>query len=83
MYRDLKPENLLIGKGGYLKITDFGFAKIVKAAAVLSLAVAPLFRSVFDFCASFLPLDDSLICGIHRLIGGNLDTLRHTGVPCP
>jgi len=28
-YRDLKPENLLIGRDGYLKITDFGFAKEV------------------------------------------------------
>ena len=26
-YRDLKPENLLIGSDGHLKITDFGFAK--------------------------------------------------------
>ena len=29
IYRDLKPENLLINIDGYLKITDFGFAKIV------------------------------------------------------
>jgi len=29
-YRDLKPENLLIAEDGHLKITDFGFAKIVK-----------------------------------------------------
>lgn len=29
IYRDLKPENLLIGADGYLKLTDFGFAKIV------------------------------------------------------
>lgn len=27
VYRDLKPENLLISTNGYLKITDFGFAK--------------------------------------------------------
>ncbi|CAF3167892.1 unnamed protein product [Rotaria socialis] len=30
IYRDLKPENLLFGSDGYLKITDFGFAKRVK-----------------------------------------------------
>lgn len=30
VYRDLKPENLLIDCDGHLKITDFGFAKKLK-----------------------------------------------------
>jgi serine/threonine protein kinase len=30
IYRDLKPENLLIAIDGYMKLTDFGFAKIVE-----------------------------------------------------
>lgn len=30
IYRDLKPENLLISEDGFLKLTDFGFAKIVE-----------------------------------------------------
>jgi protein kinase A/protein kinase X len=30
VYRDLKPENLLIDTDGHLKITDFGFAKKVE-----------------------------------------------------
>ncbi len=30
VYRDLKPENILINTNGFLKLTDFGFAKKVE-----------------------------------------------------
>ena len=30
VHRDLKPENLLFDRDGYLKLVDFGFAKVVR-----------------------------------------------------
>jgi serine/threonine protein kinase len=29
LYRDLKPENILVNNDGYIKLADFGFAKVI------------------------------------------------------
>ena len=41
IYRDLKPENILINKNGYLKLTDFGFAKYLNNEKTYTLCGTP------------------------------------------
>lgn len=41
IYRDLKPENILISKTGYLKLTDFGFAKVLENGKTYTLCGTP------------------------------------------
>ncbi|KAJ0401403.1 hypothetical protein P43SY_000046 [Pythium insidiosum] len=51
-YRDLKPENLLISKEGYLKFVDFGFAKKVPFTIVNSEGVEELHSRTYTLCGT-------------------------------
>lgn len=47
VYRDLKPENVFIDGSGYVKLGDFGFAKVGRSVRQLSQAVCSGIRSYF------------------------------------
>eukprot|EP00891_Asterochloris_glomerata_P004137 jgi/Astpho2/4137/fgenesh1_pm.00063_%23_46_t len=41
IYRDLKPENILLDKFGHLRMTDFGFAKVIGSKRTYTLCGTP------------------------------------------
>ncbi|KAF1332360.1 Agc/pkg protein kinase, partial [Globisporangium splendens] len=51
-YRDLKPENLLISKEGYLKFVDFGFAKKIPFTVVNSEGIEELHSRTYTLCGT-------------------------------
>jgi serine/threonine protein kinase len=57
IYRDLKPENILIDEQGYIKLADFGLAKMMGEQIANSFCGTPeyLGRSTFSQLSPYSP----------------------------
>lgn len=58
VYRDVKPENLVLDDKGYLRMIDFGFAKRTDSARTYTACGTPDYQvRLFPNCANLLLLD--------------------------
>ena len=66
IYRDLKPENLMIGTDGYLKLVDFGYAKRIPPEGKTFTPYVPAPTAAIGPCVTHCC--ESPHC-LHRLVG--------------
>lgn len=61
-YRDLKPENVMIDTKGYLRIIDFGFAKVIPYVENRSSGVVEIHSKSYTLCGTPEYLAPEFVC---------------------
>jgi len=61
-YRDLKPENIMIDSNGYLRIIDFGFAKVIPYVETRSSGAVEIHSKSYTLCGTPEYLAPEFVC---------------------
>ena len=53
MHRDMKPQNILVGANGTVKLCDFGFARVMSSRTIMvtSIKGTPLYKKAKELMA--------------------------------